>query len=449
MKTHHKTRVASLLLVLISVTSAVGQAPPVPAPTPTIWSFLGIPQGCKKIHGVLFNRRGNLPGLEKKPPLKPIAAEEFLQSEWPVLKEAAEVKQAEDLAPQKIKAIKYLTKIGCGCYDKEDKITKALEAAMGDCTEKVRLATVEAIAEAADGECCSSCGKVCCCNETILKKLAELAYERDDTGCHLEPSSKVREAAAAALVICCPSEGPVEEVVESEEEEQRGGGAEDVPDSPTPAAEAEAYHSQPQPFPVKTSKAAPKKPAVIHVRSSNLIGPPLASPAPNRRLAPKQIQVAPRVQPQPAKRAPVLRSVKGTAPKASQSVVQLAKDWQTPIAARKVADNKFGKIRHIDGKLGMAHVHFGDKRIVPVGTNLHVFKTVNQQQKLVAIVQVMESFEGSANVTKVNGNFHLVSQGDTVKIANRQVKQKRQPQKVASARPVRIRTVGLPIFGKK
>lgn len=443
MKAHHKTQLAGLLLVLFSVTTVVGQAPPAP-PTPTIWSFLGIPQGCKKIHGVLFNRRGNLPGLEKKPPLKPIAAEEFLESKWDVLKEAAEVKQAEDLAPQKIKAIKYLTKIGCGCYDKEDKISKALEAAMGDCTESVRLTTVEAITEAAEGECCSNCGKVCCCNEIVLKKLAELAYDRDDSGCPKEPSARVREAAAAALEVCCPGEGPVEEVVDPVNGgPENGGGAEDVPTEATPPSGAEAYHPQPKPFPITRSKGKSTKPAVVHVRSSRLPSPPLASPAPNVQVVPKQAKS------RSTKSAPVLRSVKRTAPKASSSVVKLAKDWQAPIAVRGVAEPQHGTIRHIDGRRGKAHVHFGNKRKIPVGTDLHVYKTVNRQQKLVAIVRVSETFEGSANVTKVNGNFRLVSQGDTVKIAESPVKSKKRPQKVASARTVQFRTVGLPLFGKK
>jgi hypothetical protein len=41
-----------------------------------------------------------------------------------------------------------------------------------------------------------------------------MAYERDETGCYLEPSERVRQAAARALEICCPNTAPV--VIEPE-----------------------------------------------------------------------------------------------------------------------------------------------------------------------------------------------------------------------------------------
>ena len=82
----------------------------------TLWSFMGIPQAGTKIHGALFNRRGNHPGLERKPALKAIADPANLASPNPAIKKAAEVKMAEDLKKQKIKAVKYLAGIGCGCY---------------------------------------------------------------------------------------------------------------------------------------------------------------------------------------------------------------------------------------------------------------------------------------------------------------------------------------------
>lgn len=232
------------LFILVSTSCAIGQVPATP-PQPTIWSFLGIPQGYRNIHGALFNRRGNLPFLEKKPALKPIAHPDFLESKWDVLKEAAEIKQAEDMAKQKIKAIKYLTKIGCGCYDKEDKISKALQAALNDCTEGVRLATVEAIAENIDGESCSSCGQLGCCSEIVLKTLAELAYERDESGCHKEPSKNVREAAAELLETCCANDEPViieeaEGTVRLQPEDGSNSGAEDVPADGSPNDESGA-----------------------------------------------------------------------------------------------------------------------------------------------------------------------------------------------------------------
>src|SRR5687767_12439154 len=100
---------ATLIGALLWLASDLeAQVPPPPPPSPTIWSFLGIPQGMYKIHGHLVNRRGNLPKLEKKPPLKALADVANLKSEVPAIKAAAEIKQAEDLKPQKVKAIKYL-----------------------------------------------------------------------------------------------------------------------------------------------------------------------------------------------------------------------------------------------------------------------------------------------------------------------------------------------------
>lgn len=207
-------RIAITLAILFgalfgAASPTFAQAPvAVPAATPTLWSFLGIPQGVKKVQGALTNRRGNLPKTEPKNALKALNDPANLLAEDKAIKKAAKVKVAEDLKPQKIKAIKYLTSIGCGCYDKDSEVTDALIASAEDCTEDVRLATMQGIQSAAANKCCSNCGQVCCCNEKMLKKLAEVAYEKDETGCHKEPSKRVREAAAAALKTCCPNSEP-------------------------------------------------------------------------------------------------------------------------------------------------------------------------------------------------------------------------------------------------
>ena len=180
------------------------QLPPPPPPPATLWSFLGIPQGFRYIRDNSFNTRGNRPGMERRPPLKAIADPKNLASADPAIKKVAEVKMAEDLKPQKIKAVKYLASIGCGCYNRDGAITDALLKSMDDCTEEVRLQTVWAISEAAAGEACANCKMRSCCSEEISNKLYEIAYERDDTGCFLEPSERVRLAAAEALRTCCP-----------------------------------------------------------------------------------------------------------------------------------------------------------------------------------------------------------------------------------------------------
>jgi hypothetical protein len=200
---------------------AQAQLPPPPPPPATLWSFLGIPQAYRGFRDSL-NARGNRPGLERKPPMKAIADPANLKSDNPAIKKAAEVKKEEDLKPQKIKAIKFLAQTGCGCYNRDGSITDALLKAMDDCTEEVRLATVWAISEAAAGEACANCKQRSCCSEEISNKLYEIAYERDDTGCFLEPSERVRLAAAEALRTCCPG-GDEDFIIEMAPPPARGG----------------------------------------------------------------------------------------------------------------------------------------------------------------------------------------------------------------------------------
>lgn len=203
-KVHRKRKlqVICVFAILAVAASAFAQQPAAPA---TLWSFLGIPQGMRKVRDSLFNRRGNHPRLERKPRLKAIADPANLVPEAPkVMKVAAEIKTAEDLAPQKIKAVKYLAKIGCGCYNDDDKITIALLAALEDCTEKVRLAAVEAIGEAASCSICSECQQGNCCSGQIAAELKKMAYDPHPKApdCWYETSERVRNAAAVALQNC-------------------------------------------------------------------------------------------------------------------------------------------------------------------------------------------------------------------------------------------------------
>lgn len=226
------SRPAFLVLCVMAMHASAGfaQEAAVPAPTTTLWNFLGIPQAVNKIVDGTVNRRGNFPRLERKPPRLGIADPKNLASKVPVLKKAAEIKAAEDLAPQKIKAIKYLAKMGCSeCYGG---VQEALMAAMEDCTEKVRLAAIEAISDVSRRQC-ESCSKTCCCSEEVSMLLAKIAYEKDDKCCWFEPAERVREAAAEALRACCPGRGPIGEEVVVEEE----GDAPPPPpstDDPTP-----------------------------------------------------------------------------------------------------------------------------------------------------------------------------------------------------------------------
>lgn len=171
---------------------------------PTLWQWLGIPRGIRALQDATINRHGNFPGLERKPPLKRIADLANLESKVPAIQQAAKIKQAEDMRDQKIKAIKYLARIGCGCYPGVD---EAFIAALDDPTEEVRYQTVLAIQQAAYTQCLS-CNRVGCCTEELIKTLTEKAYKRDDSGCCVEPSDRVREELVRALRQSCPSTAP-------------------------------------------------------------------------------------------------------------------------------------------------------------------------------------------------------------------------------------------------
>ncbi|HQU43806.1 MAG TPA: hypothetical protein PK867_13400, partial [Pirellulales bacterium] len=187
------------------VSLQVGSAAPgaLPGASPaTLWKFMGIPQGLRKMQGATRNRNGNRPGREPTPPLKAIADPANLDpGNGPAINKAAEIKQKEDLAPQKIKALKYLATIGCGCYPGvEDALAKSLK--FGDeCTEEVRYEAALAIQEAAESNC-AKCGKSCCCTAEMMQLLNDVATGRDADGCFLEPSPRVREAACQALLAC-------------------------------------------------------------------------------------------------------------------------------------------------------------------------------------------------------------------------------------------------------
>ncbi len=213
-----RTSIHLAAIAVLGFASVAGAQGTETAPTATLWRFLGIPQGVQKVRDVSLNRRGNFPGLERKPPIKRIADPANLESPDPAIKAAAEIKAAEDMKSQKVKAIKYLASMGCGCYDKDGKITDALLAATDDCTPDVRMAAIEAFEDAANGEQCRKCGSTSCCSEKVTKRLSEIAYERDDTGCPIEPDAEIREAAARVLRICCPGGAPMGPFEEETEE---------------------------------------------------------------------------------------------------------------------------------------------------------------------------------------------------------------------------------------
>jgi hypothetical protein len=232
-------RYRTLLLVVLclSCSSLALPQPVFGEETLTLWKFLGIPQTMRHIRLQTLNRNGKFPGLEPKPPLRAIADPSHLPppagtspgaagagqsavasvsfranqeaegEEAPPPKKAievaAEIKKAEDEARQKIKALRYLAKVGCGC---RPGVAEALMDAIdpkAECTEEVRYVAAQAITETI-GNQCDTCNTNSCCTPELMEKMAESAFLRDERGCWREPSEKVREALQEALQKCCP-----------------------------------------------------------------------------------------------------------------------------------------------------------------------------------------------------------------------------------------------------
>jgi hypothetical protein len=142
------------------------------------------------------------PGLEGKPPLLPITDPANAKSPDAAVSSAAKIKEKEDGADQKIKALRYLAGIGClNCYPG---VEEAFLKALADCTEAVRYEAIQALRKAA-GCPCQNCRHDCCCTPAIQKRLNELASGTDEkTGCYKESSPRVRRVARLALKNCSP-----------------------------------------------------------------------------------------------------------------------------------------------------------------------------------------------------------------------------------------------------
>lgn len=172
------------------------------APGMTLPKFLGLDLvvgGVRCVGQRVRNQLGSrFPGLESKPAIKSITDPANLGPDAsPAEKAAAEAKMEDDKAPQKAKAIRYLASRGCGeCYPDTE---NALMAAMDDCSEDIRYEAVRGL-RGASGDACNCCRENSCCSPKLLKKLYDIAYERDDSGCFLESSARVRRN--ARLVIC-------------------------------------------------------------------------------------------------------------------------------------------------------------------------------------------------------------------------------------------------------
>jgi hypothetical protein len=368
------------MLILVSAGAVVGQDVAAPPAPPTVWNRLGFPEGFRKLRGNLTNRNGNRPGREPKVPLKALNHPANLAEGMPpVIQEAAKVKIQEDLAPQKIKAIKYLTSIGCACYDKTGKITQALIESSEDCTEDVRLATVEAIGNAASGQCCGNCGTKCCCKPEMTMQLAKIAYDRDDKGCYIEPSKRVRDAARQALFACCPNTEPVTEIIPEPEPtpEKR----------PTPESGDDSDETRPQVEGSATETSSDADDEETEDEGADDEPADDDGPLP----LPKQAAVVRPVTSQRMARVPDA-------------------ELQAQLRERNAL---YAVVVNVDASLRIAHVHFtGSDAPIPSGTRLMAVVERPDGRYWLGPFQVYESFGDSSNVTAAASvDFHALTVG--------------------------------------
>ncbi len=419
-------------VLLLALSPAWAQGPAAPASTPTLWNFLGIPQACQKIKGAIVNHHGNFPGLEAKPPLKAIADPANLKSPFPAIKAAAEVKQEEDLAPQKIKGIKYLASIGCGCHNVDGKITNAMIAGLSDPTESVRLATAEAIADVAADEPCQKCGRRSCCNKDILSKLAEMAYVRDDFGCYLEPSADVREAAINALQQCCRSQIPVKVLDEN------------VPDV-GPEGGGREGSGQPKGSGGRENSASVE----LDQNGSSLVAQVFASSSNRATTSEPWIQqnLSDIADPEHHGVSPIERSTRGSSAvmERRQSTMTVRRSTGDPelsnliFASLKLSDRNrsssfdgpsvphtkpmpgkdvTGSIVKVMALDGVVRIQVAGQARIPTGTKLEVYHRYLTGQHLVGRAEVVHSANGIVTARSLDRTpFRNVARGDLVRVA--------------------------------
>lgn len=225
-----------VVAVVIGVTLGTGAPLPASEPMPTLFEKLGITPGLQKLRDITVNRRGENPQWERTPQLKRIADPANLESDNLAIKKAAEIKQDQDLKPQKIKAIKFLGETGCICHPG---VQEALLASLTDCDPDVRLEAAVAVCMTA-GNPNDQCSRGCC-NAELMQKLHEMAHMQDEACCWLEPNAAVRAAAASALAACRAKHRPTRTPIDDPE-----GARPAEPEMPEPF-EPEMPQQVPQP----------------------------------------------------------------------------------------------------------------------------------------------------------------------------------------------------------
>lgn len=355
-------------------------------------SGLGIAQALNLMGGQI-NKSGKHPNLEPKPPLTRLAATSNLESSNAVIKKAAEIKHAEDLAPQKIKAVRYLASLGCGhCYDDQGAVTvgEALVAGLNDCTEKVRHATVKALYDRAkhmQGDAaCASCNGSCCTQE-IVDKLWELACGYRDDGCLVEPSERIRMLAAQTVNLCCPTRcEPYYATPEETSHDQTDDSATVEPASETDDSSDPTSPPNPLPAPLPETLPAPAPSPV-----------PAAAPTGEKQahLSTDSDAAQPTILPA------TFRADEADADAKPAVAEDNAKAESTDGRSDRVITIS-GRIESINRDRGTATVRFNRRYLVPPGATM----TIHHRHQLGRVstsgnVQVLDSLPGQATVRPI------------------------------------------------
>ncbi|MEZ6117700.1 MAG: hypothetical protein R3C28_14170 [Pirellulaceae bacterium] len=102
---------------------------------------------------------------------------------------------------------------------------------------------------------------------------------------------------------------------------------------------------------------------------------------------------------------------------AGDGVVKLADNWlaQKDQSQAAVSGGGYGHLLHIDPARQLAHVHFESQRLVPsAGTLMNVVRRGEAGQVVLGLVEVTETYPGSANVKAIKGDFSQLVRGDVV-----------------------------------
>ncbi|MBI3863242.1 MAG: hypothetical protein HY290_15230 [Planctomycetia bacterium] len=360
--------------------------------------------------------------------------EDNAKSDNAAIAEAAKIKKQKCLQCKKIKAIKYLATIGCGCYDKEGAVSKALLAAMTDCDEKVRMAAVKAIMTTAKNGCCETCNSVSCCKKEVVEFLSKMAYEVDDKGCWIEPSEEIRNMAAQAAEICCPCQWPQYEMSPQPKPVQE-------PDNPELKKEPAAVEGEQPAVPVqpgadeeaaRTRLRRDRAIAILQTQYESIeegdlvpIMPadmPVAGGASRARAddddgdAPGRAFICNYEDP-----IVVYRNL--AVPVASERFptggAVASGPMHRPLAARRRPANDGnlrGIVRYVDPYHGVAHVEFGGTKRIAPGTRVVVeHQALFGKLASSGVLEVVSSEPGAATV-KALGDYRIsrVASGDQV-----------------------------------